>query len=104
MLGIVGTSAVVESRDACVVDQYLDRPKVAFDLGYRLLAGIEVADIELLDGYAGSVAELLGRFVVAGVTRGHRVAGRLQPLADRFADAACTARDQSYSTHGVILL
>ena len=56
------------------------------------LAGVEVADVELVDGDAGLGLELLGGRVVAGIGGGNLVALVLQHARDGGADAARSAR------------
>ncbi len=58
---------------------------------YRL-AGSKIADVEFVDGDAGLALELVGRLVVAGISRRNLVALVLQHPGDGTADAPRTAR------------
>jgi hypothetical protein len=85
--------------DTGVVDQYLDRPDIAFDLRHRRLAGIVIADVELVDRNVVGLAELIGLFIVAGIGCDDLVAGFFQCQANGFANASRTTCYQSYSAH-----
>ena len=85
--------------DSGIVDQYLDRAEVVFDLLYLGLAGIVIADIEAIGCNSGLVAKLLRRFFITGISRGHGITFVFQRQADGFADTASAACYQSYSAH-----
>ena len=60
--------------DAGVVDQNLDRAQVGLDLRHGGGDGVEIADIEFIDGDPRFVLELGGGFVVARVVGGDGIA------------------------------
>ena len=62
-------------------------------------AGLVGRHVPLVDGDAGLGLELLRRLVVAGVVGGDLVAGGLQRLRDRRADAARSARHHRNACH-----
>ena len=65
-------------------------------------AGVVVGDVELEDRNARLGLELVGGFVIAGVGRRDSVAGRLQRLGNRLADAARAARDDCNSAMSLL--
>ena len=67
--------------DAGIVDEHVDRPEIGLDLLDAGGAGGGVGHVPLVGGDAGLGLELRRGLVVAGIGRGNRVAGRLQPLA-----------------------
>jgi hypothetical protein len=87
------------TRDARIIDQYLDRTEFVLDVDDALLAGGIIADILLEDEDLVLVAEGLSRLIIAMIVGSNVVAGRLQSFAGRGADAARSARDQSHPCH-----
>ena len=85
--------------DAGVVDQHFHGTQVGFDLGQGSGDGIEVADVELVDGNARFVLELGGGLVIAGVIGGDGVSGFLQGNADCLADSAGAPGNQCDASH-----
>ena len=85
--------------DAGIVDQHVDRAEIGLDLLEAGGAGVEGRDVPLVDGDAGLGLELLRRLVIAGVVGRDLVAGRLQRLRDRRADAARSARHHRNACH-----
>ena len=85
--------------DAGVVDQHVDRAEVGLHLCEAGRAGVEIADVPLVDVDAGLGLELGRRFVVAVIGRRDLVAGGRQRFGDRRADAARAAGDDCHSAH-----
>jgi len=90
-------------RDAGIVDEDFDRPEIGLDLFDAGRAGVERTDIPLVDGNASLSLEFLRRRIIAGVTGGNLVAGGLQRLADRSANAPRSPRHQCNTCHDRIL-
>ena len=88
------------ARDAGVVDEHVDRARGRWVTArHALLAGVVVADVELVDGDAGLGLELLRGGVVAGVVGGDAIALVLQRDGDRVADPARTSGHDGNSCH-----
>ncbi len=85
--------------DAGIVDDDLHRPQILGNLGQRVLALLEIADIEFVDGDAGLLPEGLGRVVIAGVIGGNFVTGGLKGGGDGGTDTARTSGDHCNSAH-----
>jgi hypothetical protein len=89
------------ARDPGVVDEHIDRTDLGLDLLDTGRTGIERGDIPFVDGDPGLGLELLCCRVVACVACRNLVAGSLQRLADRRANASRTSRDQRNTCHDV---
>ncbi len=89
--------------DAGVVDQHLDRTEIGRDLCQSRNAGFIRRHIPLVDVDPGLGLELGRDLVVAAVIGRNLVAGPIQSLRDRRADAARTARYHSHPCHQVLL-
>ena len=85
--------------DAGIVDEHIDRTEVSLDLLDAGGAGIERAHVPFIDGNAGLGLEFVGRRVIAGVAGGNLVAGGLQRLADRRANAPRSPGHQCNTCH-----
>jgi hypothetical protein len=83
--------------DACIVDQDVHRTKVILDLLERGFAGFIAAHVPLHHFDAGLGLELVGSFIVAGITGDDLVPGILQRGGNGSTNSARTAGDDCNS-------
>ena len=85
--------------DAGVVDEHFDRTEILLDLRDAGGAGVVIGNVEFIDRNASLGLELIGGFVIAGVSGRDIVARRFQRLGNRRADAARAAGHDCCSCH-----
>ena len=91
------------ARDAGIVDEHVDRPELGLDLLDAGGAGGGSATSHLKMAMPVSALNFAAASSLPCIGRGDRVAGRLQPLGDRGADAARAPRDDGDLRHGRFL-
>jgi hypothetical protein len=92
------------ARDAGIVYEHVDRSEIGLDLLHAGGAGIERRDVPFVDVDARFGLEFLRGVVVAAVSGGDLITGRLERLTDRGANAARTPSDQCNAGHNVLPL
>src|SRR5262249_6687740 len=88
------------ARDAGIVDQDIDWSELCLDLLDAGSAGLERRHIPFVDVDTSLGFEFLRRFVAGAIIGRDVMAGCLQSLADRSANASPAAGDQLNAGHG----